>query len=309
MSILQVHRADVLGIRESEVKEGGADLYFVGKSFYEKADYRRAAEAFKAVLVNDPGDRFARHYLQLCEQMLGEKIETVIETGGEPYRVDEASVLERSVAYLKEDLEEQQEKVDFYQKKAERRLRRDEMIRKKEEELERQKALLEEEKEDYLAQLRLSKKAKRISEETQKWRAMRERLESKEPGVATDLTDYPMTLNRGQQYFARMQEALRGSRWHSAALNALKAAINYCDAVLIYYHGVKSIYPAHRNITRLLEENVRRADAEEHIEHMRAMLALEMLVQDEGRCYTRTEALLLRDKAEKIVDWCRTFLP
>ncbi len=309
MEILQAHRAEVLGIGEREVKDAGTDLYFVGKSFFEKGDYRRAAEAFKAVLAKNPGDRFAAYYVRLCEEALGGKIETVIETAGEPYTVDETAVLERSIAYMKDDIEEQKEQMTFYETKAERRVQRDEMIRKKEKELERQEALLEEEKEDYLARLRLSKKAERIGKETEKWRSMRERLESKEPGVPADLTEYPLFINRAEQYYARMEEALRASRWHSAGLNAISAAVTYCDAVLIYHHGVRSAHPVHGNLMRLLKDKIRRADAAEYLEHLWDILSLQILVQDEGRPIRRSEALFLADKAKKVVTWCQTLLP
>ncbi len=309
MRILQAHRAEVLGIGEREVKDADTDLYFVGKSFFEKGDYRRAAEAFKAVLAKNPGDRFATYYVRLCEEALGERIETSIETAGEPYTIDEAAVLERSVAYMKDDIEEQKERMSFYETKAERRLQRDEMIRKKEKELDRQEALLEEEKEDYLVELQLSKKAERISKETEKWRSMRERLESKEAGMPADLTEYPVFINRAEQYYARMEESLRASRWHSAGLNAISTTLTYCDAVLIYHHGVKSTYPARGNLTRLLREKVRRADTAEHLEYLRGILSIQILVQDEGRPITRSEALFLADKAKKVVMWCRTILP
>jgi len=309
MQILEVHRSEVLGIGEQEVRDADADLYFVGKSFYEKGDYRRAAEAFKAILVKNPDDRFAAYYVQLCEEALGEKVETVIETAAEPYTVDETKVMERSVAYMKDDIEEQKEQMSFYETRAERRLQRDEMIRKKEKLLERQEVLLDEEKEDYLAEKRLSQKAERISKQAEKWRAMRERLESKEPGVPADLTEFPVFVNRAQQYYTRMQEALRACRWHSAGLNAISAATTYCDAVLIYHCGVRSTYPVRGNLMRLLKDKVRRADADEHWQYMWDILSVQVLVQDEGRPIRRSEALFLADRAEKVVAWCRTFLP
>jgi len=308
-ALLQAHRADVLGIDEREIKGAGTDLYFVGKSFYEKGDYRRAAEAFKAVLDKNPEDKFAAYYVRLCEEALGGTVETVIDTAGAPYTVDEPGVLERCVAYMKDDIEEQQEQMAFYETRAKRRLQRDEMIREKEKLLKRQEALLEEEKKDYLTELRLSKKAERISKQAEKWRSMRERLESKEPGVPAALTEYPVLVNRGEQYYARMQEALRTSRWHSAGLNAISAATAYCDAVLVYHHGVKSTHPVRGNLMRLLTDKIRRADAAEYREYMWSILSLQVLVQDEGRPIRRSEALFLADKATKVVEWCRTFLP
>jgi tetratricopeptide (TPR) repeat protein len=309
MEILEVDRADALGVSQAVVREGGDDLLYAGKAFFEKGDYRRAGEAFKSILVRNPKDKFALHYLKLCEEALGGKIETAAKTAGPAYVADEPAILEKSVAYLKDDLEEQQGQMVFYEKKAERRFQRDEMIRKKEKELEQQEALLAEEREDYLAQVRLSQKAKRISKESEKWRTMKERLESKEPGIATDLTEYPVFINRAQQYYANMEVALRASRWHSAGLNAIGATVTYCDALLIYFYGVKSAHPAHGNITRLLREHVRRSDAAEHIEHLRALLNLQLLVQDEARPINRSEALFLTDKAKKVVEWCRTLLP
>ena len=138
---------------------------------------------------------------------------------------------------------------------------------------------------------------------------MRERLESKEPGVPANLTEYPVLINQAEQYYARMQEALRASRWHSAGLNAISTAVTYCDALLIYHHGVKSTYPVRGNLMRLLKDKIRRADAAEYREYMWAILSLQVLMQDEGRPIRRSEALFLADKTEKVVEWCRTFLP
>jgi len=309
LKILQTHRAELLGVGEREVRDADSDMYFVGKAFFEKGDYRRAAQAFKAVLDKNPADKFALHYVRLCEEALGEKIETVVAKTAEPYTVDESAVLERSVAYMKDDIEEQKEQMAFYETRAKRRLQRDEMIREKEKMLKRQEELLAEEKEDYQAEKLLSKKAERISKQVEKWRSMRERLESKEPGMPANLTEFPLAINRAEQYYTRMQESLQTSRWHSAGLNAISAAVAYCDAVLIYHHGIKSTHPVRGNLMRLLREKVRRADTDEYLEHMWAILNTQVVAQQEGRAFRRSEALYLADKAKKVIEWCRTFLP
>lgn len=49
-----------------------------------------------------------------------------------------------------------------------------------------------------------------------------------------------------------MQTALLKSNWNAAALNALHAAILANDALLIYFHGVKSSSQKHDDAVKLL---------------------------------------------------------
>jgi tetratricopeptide (TPR) repeat protein len=295
---------------ESASQKEGLDYYFLGKSFYEKGDYRKALEAFKAVLAKNPNDKFALYYAQLCKDALpggraAQKGKGVLnkEEG------NNAVALEKEVSYVKNDIKEQQEAEEFIQKKAEHRAQEEELIRAKEKQLKEQEDVLEEEKRDYLAQAKLSKRAEKLNAETEKWRNMKERLSSKEPGVPTDLTDYPACLNKAQKYYSAMKEALRTSRWNSAGLNAINAGIYYADAILIYYYQIKSAYPEHENICRLLAQYVKRADADENIFFLRSMLNVKTIVEKEDRPITRSEALFLAEKTEKFTGWSRSLLP
>lgn len=288
------------------------NLYFLGRSYYEKGDYSRALEAFKSLLEKNPTDKYAQYYSQLCRQGLGEQPRGAIHDNamlpGRDFSHD-VSGFSKEVNYIKTDIRQQQKMEDLYQERAERRAERAEIIRKKEMQLKEQEVLLSEEKEDYLAQLQITKKAERIKKETQKWKTMKEKLASKQPGVPAELIEYPITVKKAEDYYVSMREALRMSRWNAAGLNAVSASVYFCDGLLIYFHGVRSASPAHENITRLLLENVARSDVEENVYHMRAILNLKKMIEDEDRPFTRAEALFLAQHAEKIAEWCKSLFP
>ena len=61
MKVLEQNRQEALSATgESSLDKEEFDYYFLGKSFYEKGDYRKALEAFKAVLAKNPRECFLR---------------------------------------------------------------------------------------------------------------------------------------------------------------------------------------------------------------------------------------------------------
>lgn len=313
IKVLEDYRENVLSAaaRKGDASPGKAvDLYFLGKSYYEKGDYLKALEAFRAVLEKNPGDKFAGYYAQLCRDALPAAMRSKKEgraSAGEKVRgIDELS---QEISYIKSDIKEQEDTELFLRKKAERRSVRDELIRQKERQLKEQEGLLEEERQDFLAHKKISQRAGKIKRETEKWRKMKERLSEEEPGFATDLTEYPAFHNNAENYYAAMQESLRQSRWNSAALNAISSSITYCDALLIYFYNVRSASPRHENICRLLLTHVQRSDVDEPVFRMRSLLNLKKLLDDEERPANRTEALFAAQQADKIAEWCKSVFP
>jgi tetratricopeptide (TPR) repeat protein len=310
LKMLDGYRSQVLGLEKESLEKDGFDLYFLGKSYYEKGDYRRAKEAFNVVLAKNPNDRFAKHYKDLCETALGSPKQAKSKALHPAQKAaTEVLMLEKEVNYAKDDLKDQDSAEGFMEAKAQRRVQRDALIQAKERQLRQQEELIEEERGDYLAQAKLTKRAERIQKEAEKWRGMRERLESKEPGTLAELTEFPVYYNKAESYYKLMKESLQASRWNSAGLNAIQAAVMYCDALLIYNCGLRSAYPAHENINQLLKTNIKRADTEEYMGHLRSILSVKKLVEEEDRSLTRKEALFLQDRAEKVVEWCQSILP
>ncbi|HAJ57273.1 MAG TPA: hypothetical protein DCL35_05830 [Candidatus Omnitrophica bacterium] len=308
--VLEQYRGDAIDADARGPKGNKpVDLYFLGKSYYEKGDYRRALDTFNAVLEKAPNDKFAQYYAKLCRDALPLSDKDRRKLSRSDQQTKNLEDLENEVSYIKGDIAEQEDVEKFLKAKAERRATRDELIRIKERQLKEQESLLEEERQDYLAQAKISKQAEKIKRETEKWRNMKERLASEQPGVPAELTEYPVVIDRAEKYFVEMKEALRTSRWNAAGLNAINAGINYCDAVLIYFHSVRSAQPRHENISRLLLENVKRADVEANVYHMRSILNIKRLIDDEERPITRAEALFLSGHAEKLTQWCRSILP
>lgn len=307
---LEQYRKDLLGPTEADsLEKGGFDLYFLGKKYYEKGDYKRAREAFRAVLEKDPEDKFAKYYLKLCDSAMSAPDAKKKVAGPGEKAAQKVVELESEIAYVKDDIKAQEDMESYLEDKAARRADRAEILHKKEKQLELQEVRLQEERQDYLDNLKLKKRADRVQKESEKWKRMKEQLESRASGTPANLTEYPTAINRAEQYYAKMNESLRSSRWHSAALNAISAATSYSDAVLIYSFGVKSAAPKHGNITRLLNENIKRSDVEEMIINLRSMLNLENLIEEEERPFTRQEAVYLSEKAEKVIEWCRSLLP
>lgn len=313
IKVLEHYRENVLSAvaGKGDVSPGKAvDLYFLGKSYYEKGEYLKALEAFKAVLEKNPGDKFAGYYAQLCRDALpsskGRKKEGRASAGEKVKSIDELS---QEISYIKSDIKEQEDTELFLRKKAERRSVRDELIRQKEHQLKEQEVLLDEERQDFLAHKKISQRSGKIKRETEKWRKMKERLSEEEPGLPTDLTEYPSFHSKAENYYAAMQESLRQSRWNSAALNAVSSSIYYCDALLIYFYNVRSASPRHENICRLLLTHVQRSDVNETVFRLRSLLNLKKLLDDEERPANRTEALFAAQQADKITEWCKSVFP
>lgn len=291
----------------SEFKdESGTDLYLLGKRYYEQGNYERALQAFEAVLDKNPNDKFALYYKQLIEESMPKKGKRA---QGPKDKAKDVSVLEQEVNYIKDDVQERQDLKKFLEEKAKRRAERDEMVRKKKLELERQEEILEEERQDYLAQADIAKRSEKLSRKAEKWRNRKEQLSSSQPGVPADLADFPVYQNRSEEAYKNMKENLRQSRWNSAALNAIRSVNDYCDAILIYYYEIKSSYPEHDNLIRLMAENIKRSDLDENLSRLRAIYNTKELVEKEDRPYTRTEAIFVSEKAERVIEWCRSVLP
>ena len=304
MDTLEKYRGDAKLKGEKDV-----DLYFLGKAYYDKGEYNKALGAFRAILEKNPNDKFAQYYVQLCMNSLPPSQARKGRLSVAEGKVVELTDLEKEVAYVKSDIREQEDVEKFLREKALRRAARDEVIRAKERQLKEQEDILDEEKQDYLSQAKITRETEHLKNQTEKWRNMKEKLASAQPGVPAELIDYPVALNAAEKYYIEMNEALRTSRWNAAGLSAVGAAINYCDAILIYYYGVRSAAPRHENVTRLLLENVKRSDTQSSVYHLRAILNLKRLIDDEDRPITRSEALFLSDHSEKISEWAKSILP
>ncbi|HQP91138.1 MAG TPA: tetratricopeptide repeat protein [Candidatus Omnitrophota bacterium] len=307
---LEQYREEALGIvSDKKLKDkGDFDLYFMGKSYYEKGDFENAAKTFRAVLDKNPEDKFAQYYLQLSLKSLPKKVK-IKAVSKEEEQIQDLNDLETEIAYIKSDIREQEDVEKFLREKAVRRAARDEVIRAKERQLKEQEDILEEEKADYLTQAKITKETEKLKNKTEKWRSMKEKLASNQPGVPAELIDYPQVLNAAEEYYKEMNEALRTSRWNAAGLSAIGAAINFSDAILIYFYNIRSAAPRHENVTRLLLENVKRSDTQSSVYHLRAILNMKRLIDNEDRPITRTEALFLSDHAEKIAEWAKSVLP
>lgn len=312
VNLLEQYRDSMFSKEEAEkLKNKDFDLYFLGKSYYEKGDYHRALEAFKAVLEKNPNDKFALYYAQLCRNALSGGVEAA-KKSKKPHREElglNVSELEKEVSYVKADIRGQEDLQASLEDKAQRRAEREELVMKKEKQLKEQEELLEEEKQDYLAQAKITKRAEKVMRDTEKWKNMKERLAFSQPGTPAALSEFPVCLDMAQRYYVSMKEALRTSRWNSAGLNAIDASIYYGDAVLIYFYGVRSAYPKHENINRLLSAHVKRSDVDENIFRMRSILNLKSIVESEDRPITRSEAIFLAEKSEKLIEWCKALLP
>lgn len=287
------------------------DFYFLGKSYYEKGEYNKALEAFKAVLAKNPKDKFALYYAQLCRDALG--ISDTPQKGKKltPQESRSAQIvdMDTEISYVKSDLRDQQEREVFLESKAQRKAERAELIRRKEKQLVEQESLLEEEKEDYLAEAKITKRAKKVKNDTEKWKNMKDKLASEQVGVPAELTEFPEYLGKAESYYVAMKEGMRLSRWNSAGLNAIQAATYYCDSVLIYFYNMKSSYPKHENINRLLTENVKRSDTVDYVFRMRSVLNLKKVSEEEDKPFSRSQALFLADQVERIAQWCKSILP
>ena len=106
-----------------------------------------------------------------------------------------------------------------------------------------------------------------------------------------------------------MQTALLKSNWNAAALNALHAAILANDALLIFFHGVKSSSQKHDDAIKLLTSLMKTPAAHKNSRHLRKLINEKSNISYTGKLLSPGRSKELCKHSQRFISWVNSLLP
>ncbi len=125
---------------------------------------------------------------------------------------------------------------------------------------------------------------------------------------AVDKSEYRDFLAKAKDFAFMIDVSLDEGKWNSAGLQAVHAVISASDAVIIYYGGVRSAEPDHREVVGLLHDIIG-ADAATAGRHISRVITKKNLVEYERRSITQIEAEDMAEHARRFLEWAKGMLP
>ncbi len=123
-----------------------------------------------------------------------------------------------------------------------------------------------------------------------------------------DKNAYQDFLVKAKDFASMMDVSIAEGKWNSAGLQAVHTVISASDAVIVYYGGVRSIEPDHREVVGLLHDIVGDT-ATAASRHVSRVIAKKNLVEYEGRSITQTDAKEMVEHAKRFLEWVVENLP
>lgn len=124
-----------------------------------------------------------------------------------------------------------------------------------------------------------------------------------------DKEDYCKYWKKVKEFYETAEDRLAHEKWNAAALNAIHSGISANDALLVCFHGVKSISPKHDDTIRLLTSLVEHEKTGTNAAHLRNLIGAKHTVEYESRLYAQKEAQVLVKHAKRFLDWVGSILP
>ena len=122
-------------------------------------------------------------------------------------------------------------------------------------------------------------------------------------------SDYSNYVKKAVEFHGAMQESLSGGKWNAVGLNAIHAGISAADALLVFFHGVRSTSPKHDDIIKLMTSLISHKDIKSQATHLRSLIYMKNIVEYEVRLIDRHEALALSKHASRFLEWVQAMLP
>jgi len=127
--------------------------------------------------------------------------------------------------------------------------------------------------------------------------------------AAVHKSDYSNYVKKAEEFYGAMQDSLSKGKWNVVGLNAIHAGISAADALLVFFHGVRSTSPKHDDIIKLITSLISHKDIKNHASHLRSLIYMKNIVEYEVRLIGRDEALVLSKHASCFLEWVRSMLP
>lgn len=127
--------------------------------------------------------------------------------------------------------------------------------------------------------------------------------------AAVSKSDYSNYLKKSAEFHETMQECLSRGKWNAVGLNAIHAGISAADALLVFFHGMRSTSPKHDDIIKLVISLISHRDTQSNVSHLRNLIGMKNIVEYEVRLMDKQEALLLSKHATRFLEWVKSMLP
>lgn len=134
-------------------------------------------------------------------------------------------------------------------------------------------------------------------------------MPKKRSTVEVERSKYINFIKKALEFYQSMKDALDQGTWNSAGLAAVHAGISANDALLIYFYGLRSTSPDHRDAINLTGLMIKRENAREAIGHLRRLINKKNLIEYEGKLFSRVDAEEIAKHAERFVNWAVGLLP
>jgi len=111
-------------------------------------------------------------------------------------------------------------------------------------------------------------------------------------------------LRKADELRRSARQNLANQRWNAACYDAIRAGIHCADAVLVFFHGIRSTSQRHADVIELLRRKLGPA-AEGPSTTLSRLIAKKHVVEYEGRLSTEREATDAVDRADELFQWAQ----
>jgi len=127
--------------------------------------------------------------------------------------------------------------------------------------------------------------------------------------VTVSKSDYSNYLKKAAEFHDAMQDSLSKGKWNAVGLNAIHTGISAMDALLVFFHGIRSTSPKHDDIIKLATSLISHREMKTNASHLRNLINMKNIVEYEVRLIDRHEALILSKHATRLFEWVRSMIP
>lgn len=122
-------------------------------------------------------------------------------------------------------------------------------------------------------------------------------------------SDYLNYLKKADEFHDAMRDSLSKGKWNAVGLNAIHSGISATDALLVFFHGIRSTSPKHDDIIKLAISLISHRDMRTNVSHLRNLITMKNVIEYEVRLIDRHEALMLSKHATRFLEWVKSMLP
>jgi len=114
---------------------------------------------------------------------------------------------------------------------------------------------------------------------------------------------------KAREFEGAMNDNLARGNWNASAMSGIHAAILANDALLIYFHGVKSSSGKHDDAVRLLTTLFKSDEAKSNARDLGRLINEKSIVEYTGKLLSPGRGLELCKKAQRFIAWVDSLLP